>query len=213
MAFSVIDFIEKEKNGSSIPLNNVTDRLVAILGISRRSVFVLKDEMKELKEDQEEFVRFTRSSSTSLSPTPLLPVKHPGRPKVQLTNFEQDTIRLTFHLLLKDKVYPTVENLLSTLLSQYPEFPIQSKTSLRREMKVLGFKYRETKKSKILMDSVAFQAQRAVYFRKLDQLRSSNSVLYYHDETWLSKNEEKTVVWFDDEGYGRLRNSEGKGDE
>ncbi|CAF3865788.1 unnamed protein product [Rotaria sp. Silwood1] len=211
LVFSIIDFIEKEKNSPSIPLNNVTDRLVAILGISRRSVFVLKSEMKQLKEDQEEFVRLTRSSSTSLSPTPLPSAKRSGRPKAQLTNFEKDTIRLTFHLLLKDKMYPTVENLLSTLLSQYPEFPIQSITSLRREMKALGFKYRKTNKAKILMDSVAFQAQRAAYFRKIDQLRLNNSILYYHDETWLSRNEEKAVVWFDDQGYGRLRNSQGKG--
>ncbi|CAF4346270.1 unnamed protein product, partial [Rotaria sordida] len=155
-------------------------------------------------EDEEEFVRFTRSSSTSLSPTLVPPAKCSGHPKVQLTNFEQDTIRLTFHLLLKDKMYPTVENLLSTLLSQYPEFPIQSITSLRRERKALGFKYRKTKKAKVLMDSITFQAQRTIYFRKIDQLRSNNSILYYHDETWLSKNEEKTVVWFDDQGYGRL---------
>ncbi|CAF5100133.1 unnamed protein product, partial [Rotaria sp. Silwood1] len=116
LAFSIIDFIKKEKDGPSIPLNNVTGRLVAILAISRRSAFVLKNEMKQLKEDQEEFVRFTRSSSTSLSLTPVPPAKHSGHPKVQLTNFEQDTIRLTFHLLLKDKMYPTAENLLSTLL-------------------------------------------------------------------------------------------------
>ncbi|CAF1023674.1 unnamed protein product [Rotaria sordida] len=167
--------------------------------------------MKQLKKDQEAFVRFTHSSSTSLSLTPVPSAKRSGHPKVQLINFEQDIIRLTFHLLLKDKMYSTVENLLSTLLSLYPEVPIQSITLLRREMKVLGFKYRKTKKAKVLMDSLTFQAQRAIYFRKIDQLRSNNSILYYHDETWLSKNEEKIVVWFDDQGYGRLQNSEGKG--
>ncbi|CAF3293648.1 unnamed protein product, partial [Rotaria sp. Silwood2] len=140
MAFSIIDFVEKEKYGPSIALNNVTDRLQAILGISERSVYRLKREMKKLKDEQEESVRHTRSSSSSLSPKSLSPVRRPGRPKVQLTTLEQDTIRLTFHNILKDKTYPTVENLLSTQLSQYPEFPIKSKTSLRREMKILGFK-------------------------------------------------------------------------
>jgi len=210
LAFSIIDFVEKEKNDPSIPLNNVTDRLQAMLGISRRSVYRLKHEMKELKDEQERFVRSTRSSSSSLSPTALSPTSRSGRPKVQLTMLEEDTIRLTFHQLLKDKMYPTVENLLLTLLNQNPEFPIKSKTSLRRKMKELGFRYRETTKAKVLMGSVAFQAQRAVYFRKVDQLRSSKYILYYHDETWLNKNEEKTVVWFDDKGYGRLRQNEGK---
>ena len=200
LAFSIIDFVEKEKNGTLIPLNNVTDRLEAMFGVSGRSVNRFKQELKE----QEESVRRSSSSSSSLLPTPLSPVRRSGRPKVQITMFEQDTIRLIFHQLLKDKIYPTLENLLSTLLSQYPDFPIKSKTSLYRQLKVLGFTYRKTKKAKILLDSLTFQAQRAVYFRKVDQLRSNNYIIYYHDETWLSKNEEKTVVWFDDEGYGRL---------
>ena len=102
---------------------------------------------------------------------------------------------------------------MSTLLSQYPDFPIKSKTSFYRQLKVLGFTYRKTKVAKILLDSLTFQAQRTVYLRKVDQLRSNNYIIYYHDETWLSKIEEKTVVWFDDEGYGHLRNSGGKGSE
>ncbi|CAF1329839.1 unnamed protein product [Didymodactylos carnosus] len=52
------------------------------------------------------------------------------------------------------------------------------------------------------MDATAFQAQRAAYFRKLDELRAAHYILYYHDETWLKKYEEKTFIWFDDEGYG-----------
>lgn len=212
-AFSVIDFVEKEKNGPSIPLNNVTDRLQAMLGVSQRSVYRLKHEMKELKDEQDNSVRSARSSNSSLSPTASSPTRRSGRPKMELTILEEDTIRLIFHQLLKNKMYPTVENLLSTLLNENPEFPIKSKTSLRRKMKELGFRYRETKKSKVLMDSIVFQAQRAAYFRKVDQLRSNKYILYYHDETWLNKNEEKTVVWFDDKGYGRLRQSEGKGTE
>ena len=123
-----------------ISLNNVTDCLQAILGISQRSVYRFKYEMKE---EQERLVRRTRSSSSSLSP-----VSRSGRPKVQLTILEEDTIRLIFQRLLKDKMYPTVETLLSTLLDQNLQFPIQSKTSLRHKMKELGFKYRETKKNK-----------------------------------------------------------------
>ena len=63
-------------------------------------------------------------------------------------------------------MHPTLENLLSTLLSQYPDFPIKRKTSLYRQLKVLGFTYRQIKKAKILIDSVSFQALHAVHFRK-----------------------------------------------
>ena len=93
LVFSIIDFVEKEKkNDPSILLNNVIDRLQAMLGISQRSVYRLKHEMKELKEEQERLVRPTRSSSSSLSPIALSPVSHSGRPKVQLTILEEDTI-------------------------------------------------------------------------------------------------------------------------
>jgi len=47
LMFNVIKFVESEKNGSVIPLNNVNDRLVSILGISTASVKRLKKEMRE----------------------------------------------------------------------------------------------------------------------------------------------------------------------
>ncbi|CAF1282834.1 unnamed protein product [Didymodactylos carnosus] len=217
MAFRVIDFVEKEK--TVIPLNNVKGRLQAILGISESSIYRLKTEVKETMTTEEEesstlrSLRRTSSASSSSSvPRAVSPKKgRAGRPKVVLSEMQSDTIRLTFHLLLKDRVYPTLENILATLLSQDGDFPIKSKTSLHREMKRLGFKHRQTRKAPVLLDATPFQEQRAVYFRKLDELRSSNAVIYYHDETWCNKNEEKTNVWFDEEGYGRLRNSEGKG--
>ena len=123
LAFPIIDFVDKEKNGPSIPLNNVTDRLQTLLSIFQRSLYRLKH---ELKEEQERLVRRTRSSSSSLLPIALSPVSRSARPKVQLTILEEDTIRLMFHQLLKYKVYPTAETLLTTLLDQNSQFPIQS---------------------------------------------------------------------------------------
>jgi len=51
--FRVIAFVEAEKTGHQIPLNNTTERLQAMLGISKGSVFNLKKEMKRLKDEQE----------------------------------------------------------------------------------------------------------------------------------------------------------------
>ena len=101
--------------------------------------------------------------------------------------------------------------MLHALLSHDTNFPIQSQTTLRRQMRLIGFKYKQTAKAKIFLDSASFQAQCAYYFRKLDELRSENVILYYHDETWLNKNEEKTIIWFDSQQHGRLRTAEGKG--
>jgi hypothetical protein len=46
----VIKFVENEKNGPLIPLNNVNDRLQSMLGISLASVKRLKQEMREGQE-------------------------------------------------------------------------------------------------------------------------------------------------------------------
>ena len=45
--FNVIKFVEREKGGYLIPLNNVNDRIKSILGISMSSVERLKREMRE----------------------------------------------------------------------------------------------------------------------------------------------------------------------
>jgi len=47
MLFNVIKFVEREKGGCIIPLNNVNDRIHSILGISMTSVERLKREMRE----------------------------------------------------------------------------------------------------------------------------------------------------------------------
>ena len=50
--FRIIDFIEKERNGPMIPLNLTTARILAILGISEKSLFNLKAEIKQTQEEQ-----------------------------------------------------------------------------------------------------------------------------------------------------------------
>lgn len=50
VVFNVIKFVENEKNGPSIPLYNVNDRLESMLGISLASVKRLKQEMIEEQE-------------------------------------------------------------------------------------------------------------------------------------------------------------------
>jgi hypothetical protein len=47
MMFNVIKFVEREKGGCIIPLNNVNDHIHSILGISMTSVERLKREMLE----------------------------------------------------------------------------------------------------------------------------------------------------------------------
>jgi hypothetical protein len=262
--FRVISFIESEKNGTQIPVYNTTQRIQAILGISERSIFNLKREMKHLaaqveidqkkKEEEnrkemeiqqnaemEQLLNTIRRRSQSMDATTVSnasaaldqvssyrkskrkweasipraksPLKrgHSGRPAVILSEQAEDTIRFTFHAMLAEKVYPTTSTLLARLLNAHEDFPIRSVTTLWRHMRRLGFSYKSTSKIPVVLDDVSFVAQRASYFRRLNELRESGAFIYYHDETWLNAGEEKRNIWIDEKGKGRLRKHDGKG--
>lgn len=114
--------------------------------------------------------------------------------------------------MLAEKLYPTTEKLLCRLQDDDRDFPIQSKTSLWRWMKRLGYEYKATSKISIPLDSIGCMYQRAKYFRILDEIRSDSTFIYYHDETWVNVGEEKTVVWVDPTtGSGRLKKNDTRG--
>jgi hypothetical protein len=65
LIFNVIKFVENEKNGPVIPLNNVNDRLESMLGISLSSIRRLKQEMREERDRiMEESERLIKKSKT-----------------------------------------------------------------------------------------------------------------------------------------------------
>lgn len=128
LVFNVIKFVENEKNGPVIPLNNVNDRLESMLGISLSSVKKLKQEMKEeqdrmmeekravdqaKRDKEEEEMEATRRLRYPRSPTvasmylstdntedlampvarPPRKLAHSGRPRILLSEPEQENIR------------------------------------------------------------------------------------------------------------------------
>ena len=212
--FRVIAFMESEKNGAKIPLNNTKERSQVCLGLSRASITNLKKEMRELEEQEQQQqqqeqkekteeenkygqARRTRSATAqslsassasnittttasrttspsasnrkshrkrelsasdakSLIPTPEpLPPKKKGtvgRKPVILSCFAEDTIRYVFHQMLSEKIYPSTATLLARLQAEHPDFPIQTESTLLKNMKRLGFKYRATSKVSVALE-------------------------------------------------------------
>ncbi|CAF3504267.1 unnamed protein product [Rotaria sp. Silwood2] len=134
-----------------------------------------------------------------------------GRKKIILTEFEEDSIRYQFHLLLASKQYPTTAKLLTRLLEEGPDFPIQSERTLLRQMRRFRFKYAATSKASIRLDATSFVDSRPKYFRSITDRRNNNVVYYYQDETWSNSGDERRQVWPDENGDGRLRKTGGKG--
>jgi len=72
--------------------------------------------------------------------------------------------------------------------------------------------YKRTSKVFVLLDTSAFIATRVRYFAATDELRPSGAKIFWHDETWANKNEEKRFTWTDGTiGIGRMRCSQNKG--
>jgi hypothetical protein len=68
MMFRVILFVENEKNGPTIPLYNVNERLNGMLGISKQSISNLKKEMNEVQyQEDEKKSQLSRTRSTTFS--------------------------------------------------------------------------------------------------------------------------------------------------
>ncbi|CAF2967915.1 unnamed protein product [Rotaria sp. Silwood2] len=155
---------------------------------------------------------FSSSSKIDLSIHQALPPqkkRHSGHRKIILSEQGKDLIRVEFHKLIQEKVYPTSEKLLKRLNEQYEDFPIRSASTLRKEIKSIGFIFQRTSKIKIPLDSQAFVAARAKYFQALEELREANVHLYYHDETWLNLREVKRLIWTL-EGKGEIKKEEEK---
>ena len=68
--YRVIRFVKSEKYGIKIPLNNVNDRLCAMLGVSSRTIDNLRNALNEIEraEDEERSShRIVRSGSTTIT--------------------------------------------------------------------------------------------------------------------------------------------------
>ncbi|CAF2766409.1 unnamed protein product [Rotaria sp. Silwood2] len=126
--YRVIQFVKSEKYGIKIPLNNVNDRLCAMLGVSSRSIDNLKKELKEIEIAKERSSRRLRSGSNTITTDDTVeqPMSVSGRPKIHLSDFGKDMIRYEFHLLLAERVYPTLDRMMTRLLVDFPDFPIKN---------------------------------------------------------------------------------------
>jgi hypothetical protein len=218
LMFRIIKFVESEKEGPVIPMYNVNERLITMLNISHGSLFTLKQELTTLIEDQNTSTKTLRSTTTvgdeleSLKPVSPKKRHHCGRPSIILSDYGNEMLRYEFHLLLSEKVYPTLRRLLIRLKKDLPDFPINSITSLSKHLKELGFVYRKTNSVKAILDSTFFVAERARYFHHLNILEEQNALIFFQDETWLNANEEKRNVWIDsNNSKGRFRSGTGKG--
>ncbi|CAF3941892.1 unnamed protein product, partial [Rotaria sordida] len=198
LMFNVLEFIEAEKNGPTIPLYNVNDRIMAALQISHGSMAKLKNEMKELQEEQQKIIK-----------QKLLEQQQKNQPYALAQRHKAERLRQR-----SSSPYATSKNDHSMnvdVARSVAKSP--SKRGGPSNFKISLSEYEEDLISEIRvpMDSMVLMAQQASYFRKLDEIRQNGTMIYYHDETWINTGEEKRSIWVNEYGEGRIRISQGKG--
>jgi hypothetical protein len=103
---------------------------------------------------------------------------------------------------LVERIYPTIKKILVR---------IQATISLWRWVRKIGFVYKRTSKFVAPLDTPTLMAVRMRYFAAIDELRNNGSKIFWHDETWCNKNEERRFAWTDGTtSIGRMRHSQNK---
>ncbi|CAF3489352.1 unnamed protein product [Rotaria socialis] len=110
---------------------------------------------------------------------------------IKLSEQADSEIKFQLHALLAENIYPNIDNLLDRLYQLHNDFPVHSKTTFRRHLHRISFSYKSPAKVKIPLYNICFVAQRAKFFRKMDALRDANSLVLFHDETWINSGIEK----------------------
>ena len=171
-----------------------------MLDITEASVGRLKNELPEQRQEQKEKLnevvdhprtrtqsaavpnrshrkrRWSSVALTDIVSTIPFPVpaeqnkRNSSRPALVVTKKAESTIRYHFHLILTEKCYPTIINLLASIHDEHLNFPIQLQATLWRRMKRLGFPYKKTSKVPIPLDSASLIAQYTAHFLRFDKL-------------------------------------------
>lgn len=121
------------------------------------------------------------------------------KPVTAIDNFDQGVVKRCIHNYHKtNNELPTIEKLRRKLQEDI-NFD-GSKTSLRRIIKALGFKWKRTENNrKVLIESSNLRLKRIEYLKKIKQYRQEGRPIIYTDESYVDSSHSIPKAWSD--GY------------
>lgn len=106
-----------------------------------------------------------------------------------------------FMIFIKLRISYLLANLLQTLRHKI-DFK-GGKTSLRKVLLQLGFKWLKTKTNrKILIEKNDIRDKRIAYLREINRLRKQGRPIIYMDETYILSSHTSSKAWSDDSSEG-----------
>ncbi|RZF32437.1 hypothetical protein LSTR_LSTR001901 [Laodelphax striatellus] len=184
---NVTRFMELEARESRFTIDpkKVRDRVSAACGVSKRTLTRISTEKRKLEEMNSNFGTTNKKRKVTKRIT-------------GLDDFDVGVVRrIVNNFYLSEKCLPTL-NMIKIRLENDLGF-VGSKTSVRRILKNIGFRWKKTKTNKhILMESQDVVHKRFVYLKKLREFRAENRPIVYTDESYIDSAHVSGKGWFDD---------------
>jgi transposase len=187
---NVCKFMEAEKQGISIPLKQVKQRVVLATGVSERTIRRIQSEGVTVESGQSPHFTTPRKERQRKST------------KSNLDDFDECVVRRTiYNFTVTEKTYPTLRKLHQILQSS---IHFQGGLScLRKVIRNLGFRWKKIRnKRSILQERQEIRAKRIEYLRKIKRFRAENRPIVYADETYIHTSHAIKKSWYDESGEG-----------
>lgn len=161
-------YLSLKKDNPHTTIKDIANKTASSCGVSKASVFNIISEFKQKGKNE-------------------TPTKTRNRKKLneKLSEFEKMAIRRIMHSFYFNNELPTVDKVLKKV-NDDNDLPNFSKTTFRRVLKILNFRYVSRKRNTYLMERHDIIEWRRNYLRKIRQFRQENKKIYYLDETWCN---------------------------
>lgn len=190
---NVMDFMKAEADAGSfvIDCKKVRERVQAATGVSKSTQIRISAEKRKIIQD----------GVPASFKTPNKVRKRLKR-VTGLDEFDLGVVRrIVNNFYLVEKCLPTVQKIQQKMAVEM-NFR-GSKTSVRRVLKKIGFRWRKTKTNKrILMESHDVAYQRFVFLKKITQYRAEGRPIVYNDESYIDSSHVSKKGWSDNSNAG-----------
>lgn len=138
--------------------------------------------------------------------------KRPNRADIEwFDDFEKCALRRLVHTMYLNGEIVTLDTVTSAVQEKMDK--IISRSTLRRQLLQIGFKFRQVNNRKLLAEKPHVVAARNAFLRRILKIRQQTPGrdIVYLDETWYNQYDMKTVAWLDDSEISGQKTVIGKG--
>ena len=184
IVINVYCYFRRENPGC--PIEDIVARTVSATGVSQRSVYRIKKEMKTVLNNDDVQIKDGRKKTTGFQKT-----------TKKYDEFVKCAIRNKIHRdFFHQNKQPTLRKIHAAVRSD-PVLPNISISTIRKILCEIGFVYSKRKRNSILIEKPEIMEWRHRYLRRMRRHRENGRSIIYTDETWVNAGHVKEKTWQD----------------